>query len=578
MLYVIFNNDGSINTLIVGESINQGNNGANQIFITILGRLVGSYSCVGEFVLPNGNLVELNGSAVEEPVEIGDREYDGYVITLTDAVTYLSGNLKVNVKAIDINSNVLCTYQVTLKVNPTGYEPNETTITESQYNSLLSSLNSYLLKIDGVDNHSNESIGGIKTFVDGIKADHYYTSDGYQVFNLYNGNVEQFGYSGFNLELFGHATRPAYNNQDLALYSDIPDLTGYATETWVTSQGYLTGIDDQDIITALGYTPVSPDDLQSAIDDIDIDSIKEFKINGSTTLANVHSKFGDEKFGIVRFTNVGSFYNKRFLIWTDGQQSNYYVFKIYSLDDPSKYASDIAVVGTTLIANLIGDTYKDNYGQELPLVSATPTTSLHNLYNFTSGKPFVFSSPQTYSSGYFLAKISEFGPTNIQFTFINVLTLAKWSGMVTNRSITVGDVLGYLSPYENGRIATTEDLTKLYKHQIHITNLHSTDYSDFYDIYVTYLSKRAESITKDNLYNQDEDDFGWFCEILKDISVFETVGGVFYLGGYLSSDYDGSYYKGTIHLIANAPALSTIDVYFYELDGTETVTDTVTEF
>ena len=33
------------------------------------------------------------------------------------------------------------------------------------------------------------------------------------------------------------------------------DLSGYATETWVDSQGYITGIDSNDVITALGYTP-----------------------------------------------------------------------------------------------------------------------------------------------------------------------------------------------------------------------------------------------------------------------------------------------------------------------------------
>ena len=36
---------------------------------------------------------------------------------------------------------------------------------------------------------------------------------------------------------------------------DYPDLTGYATETWVGQQGYITGIDSTDVITALGYTP-----------------------------------------------------------------------------------------------------------------------------------------------------------------------------------------------------------------------------------------------------------------------------------------------------------------------------------
>lgn len=35
------------------------------------------------------------------------------------------------------------------------------------------------------------------------------------------------------------------------------DLDGYATETWVDQQGYITGITNEDVTTALGYTPYS---------------------------------------------------------------------------------------------------------------------------------------------------------------------------------------------------------------------------------------------------------------------------------------------------------------------------------
>ena len=146
MLYVIFNSDGSINTLVVGESINQGSNNVNQVFASVLNHDISDYSCVAEFELPNGNLVELSGAATPDPIALGDEEYEGYIVSLSEAVTYLAGNLKMNLKLIDIDDNVLCTYQITLKVNKTGYEPNETTITEAQYNALLESLNSYVLK------------------------------------------------------------------------------------------------------------------------------------------------------------------------------------------------------------------------------------------------------------------------------------------------------------------------------------------------------------------------------------------------------------------------------------------------
>ena len=42
-------------------------------------------------------------------------------------------------------------------------------------------------------------------------------------------------------------------------------LSGYATETWVGQQGYITGITSSDVTTALGYTPQS----QSTIETLD---------------------------------------------------------------------------------------------------------------------------------------------------------------------------------------------------------------------------------------------------------------------------------------------------------------------
>ncbi len=38
-------------------------------------------------------------------------------------------------------------------------------------------------------------------------------------------------------------------------------LTGYATESWVTSQGYLNSVTDADISTALGFMPISESDI-----------------------------------------------------------------------------------------------------------------------------------------------------------------------------------------------------------------------------------------------------------------------------------------------------------------------------
>lgn len=54
-------------------------------------------------------------------------------------------------------------------------------------------------------------------------------------------------------------------------------LSGYATETWVGNQGYITGITSSDVITALGYTPYS-DANPSGYEANTIDTVK---VNGT---------------------------------------------------------------------------------------------------------------------------------------------------------------------------------------------------------------------------------------------------------------------------------------------------------
>ena len=146
-LKVIFNSDGSIKTLIVGTSIQQGDHLSKQIFVSVNGISRNDYTSSCEFVLPNGEISELAGTF--DGMYIGDEYYYGYKFILTEAQTLYAGNVKANIKIINLQEEIICSYQINLKINPTGYNPNETHITEAQYNSLLQSLNSYMLKEEG---------------------------------------------------------------------------------------------------------------------------------------------------------------------------------------------------------------------------------------------------------------------------------------------------------------------------------------------------------------------------------------------------------------------------------------------
>lgn len=91
-------------------------------------------------------------------------------------------------------------------------------------------------KIDGFD---------VPTIMDAIQVDN-------ETISKANGYLEFIGETGGldETELANYLTTNNY-----AKKSDIPSLSGYATQAWVTGKGYITGITSSMVITALGYTP-----------------------------------------------------------------------------------------------------------------------------------------------------------------------------------------------------------------------------------------------------------------------------------------------------------------------------------
>lgn len=139
--YILFNEDGSLRFLKIKGSIQQGNNNVNEFFVAIDGLDNEDYTCVIEFERPDGDVVE--GTAEIDSDVINEESYNGYYFTIPVSATLYAGIVKMNLKLLDLNDKVLCTYQVSLRINPTGYQPDATTITEAQYNLLLQSLNGY---------------------------------------------------------------------------------------------------------------------------------------------------------------------------------------------------------------------------------------------------------------------------------------------------------------------------------------------------------------------------------------------------------------------------------------------------
>lgn len=72
-----------------------------------------------------------------------------------------------------------------------------------------------------------------------------------------NGSV--YSVSNNNVTLPNYPTKVSQLSNDSGYLTSHQSLAGYATENWVNNKGYITGIDRDMIINALGYTPVSTD-------------------------------------------------------------------------------------------------------------------------------------------------------------------------------------------------------------------------------------------------------------------------------------------------------------------------------
>lgn len=88
----------------------------------------------------------------------------------------------------------------------------------------------------------------------------------YNLMNLNNSGITV-GSVNQPIKIAGNATRPQYNSNDLALYSDIPTITvdqvydatsaNAQSGVAIANAGFLTGITSSDVTNALGYTPVN---------------------------------------------------------------------------------------------------------------------------------------------------------------------------------------------------------------------------------------------------------------------------------------------------------------------------------
>lgn len=138
MMYVIYNNDGSIRYTNLCEIITKNSNNVSEIFISVDGYDTDDYNCDATFELSNGTANSL--VATVDSLVLDTTTYYGWKFSLTSAQTACAGDLLMSAMLKDLSDNILFTFPINLFVNNTPLDPDETLITVAQYNNLRNAM------------------------------------------------------------------------------------------------------------------------------------------------------------------------------------------------------------------------------------------------------------------------------------------------------------------------------------------------------------------------------------------------------------------------------------------------------
>ena len=136
MMYVIYNNDGSIKYKLLNEFVEQGNNNVNELFVAIEGKE--NWTLYASFKLPNGSTTTaVSSTPTTEFIEnIGT--FTGRKILLSNAETLVAGALQMNVVCLDENDAKLVAFNTYITINETGIQLSDPILlTVQEYENLL---------------------------------------------------------------------------------------------------------------------------------------------------------------------------------------------------------------------------------------------------------------------------------------------------------------------------------------------------------------------------------------------------------------------------------------------------------
>jgi hypothetical protein len=142
MIYVIFNQDGSIKSKFINEYIQQGDDSSTAVFFAIDGATESEYEYSVFARLPNNQVISVLVESDREEI-INGVKYIGCYFTLDSDITLIEGVLQLNLIAKKDNTTKV-TYNLYLTINQTDLPIDAPiTITRQEYESLIESISSF---------------------------------------------------------------------------------------------------------------------------------------------------------------------------------------------------------------------------------------------------------------------------------------------------------------------------------------------------------------------------------------------------------------------------------------------------
>ena len=205
------------------------------------------------------NTVNSNNTAVNNRIDVTNRNVSNLSTTVANNNTAINTRVDGIVNSFDGDISAL----ETAIQNEATTRANKDTLLQGDINTLRNDLTSEISNRTSADNTLQDNIDNIQNTINNYG-------------DIVSYNASDFATSAQGA-LANTALQPGANISRLTNnvgYITASALNGYATQLWVTDRGYITGINNTDVVTALGYTPYNSTNPNGYITSADLPTLE----------------------------------------------------------------------------------------------------------------------------------------------------------------------------------------------------------------------------------------------------------------------------------------------------------------